>query len=277
MNHFLLIGHPIIQSVSPEIHQKLAALSAMPCDYRSLDVEPGRLAETLPSLRQVNGFNITIPYKHEIMTLLDGYDSVIARIGAVNTVKCEGGHLYGYNTDREGFLRALESAGILLAGSVLLCGAGGTARMMACEALARGCRLLVATRKLSGAKALAEELQKLYPDAEISFGTLAYLSGSYDLILNATPCGMYPDIRSMPVPAAVARSARAVFDAVYNPLETALLKAARAAGAKTQGGLPMLVWQAAAAQRIWTGAEFARPEVEKICQSMAELIRDKYC
>lgn len=272
---FCLIGHPLAQSISPEIHAKLFEMSGFAGHYALREIDPAHFAESIESLRQFAGFNVTIPYKPRILPFLDEVDPRAARYGAVNTVTCENGRMSGANTDAPGFLRALGRAGIGLSGRVLICGAGGTSRMMACEAIEHGCRLTVAATTVSKSRNFAQTLSSLYPEAEIEVSTLQYLSGSFDLILNGTPCGMVPNINACPVPLNVARSARAVFDAIYNPGETLLMRRARQAGAAVQGGLPMLVWQAAAAQEIWTGARFNPGAVDALCGEMAELIRRK--
>jgi shikimate dehydrogenase len=276
MKEFCLIGHPLGHSISPDIHEKLFALAGTEGSYALRDIEPGDLDAQVCPLRALSGFNVTIPYKQVIMPFLKSIDERAKRYNAVNTVRCENGELYGYNTDGEAFLRALAQADIPLSGRVLLCGAGGVAHMMACEVLDRGCSLMIATPTISKAARFVDELQEAYPGADIEASSLAYLSGSFDLILNGTPCGMFPDVKDMPVPPAVARSARAVFDAVYNPTETLLLKTARAAGAKTQGGLTMLVLQAAASQELWTGASFAREDIDALCEEMAALISGRF-
>lgn len=269
---FVLIGHPLAQSISPQIHRRLTALAGRQDSYALREIDPAHFDATVDGLRELSGFNITIPYKVKILPFLDRIDPPAARYGAVNTVKVENGRFAGYNTDGIGFRRALRSAGIPLKGEVLLCGTGGTARMMACEAAAEGCRIMVAGTTVGKAKRFAEALREDYPGVAVAFSALRYLSGSFDLILNATPCGMVPRTDSCAVPVRVARSARAVFDAVYNPAQTMLMRLNREAGGRVQGGLHMLVWQAAAAQEIWTGARFSPEAIDALCGEMAGLI-----
>jgi shikimate dehydrogenase len=276
MENFCLIGHPLGHSISPAIHERLFALSGFQATYVLREIEPGGLEAQIPALRDFYGFNVTLPFKQTIMPFLKTVEERALRYNAVNTVLCESGEFHGFNTDVEGFLRALTLAQIPLEGKVLLCGAGGVSRMMACEALDRGCSLVVATPTISEASRCVDSLHALYPDADIEAAALAYLSGSYDLILNGTPAGMYPDVKGCPVPLSVARSAGAVFDAVYNPVETQLLKAAASAGAKTRGGLTMLVWQAAAAQEHWTGATFKSDDIDTLCRDMARLVSSEF-
>ncbi len=279
---FCLVGYPLGHSISPEIHARLFALSGVDAAYALDDVPPWEFYARVAQWRELGGFNVTIPYKQRILPLCAGLDEAARRCGAVNTVKCRGGLFYGANTDAEGFVRALRQADIALSGRVLLCGTGGVARMMACEALARGCALTVSSRTEEKALRLAAELRELFPGAQVGAAALSVLERAapeqmrFDLLLNGTPAGMYPDIASCPVPEKTAAACAAVFDPVYNPAETVLLRAARRAGAKTQGGLPMLVEQAAAAQELWTGARFAPEEIAALCAEMAALLKERF-
>jgi shikimate dehydrogenase len=182
----------------------------------------------------------------------------------------------GCNTDAEGFLDALADGGIELRGRVLLCGAGGVSAMMGTQALIHGCALTVAARTIGKAARFVDALKASFPGAQVDAAALPYLSGSYDLILNGTPAGMYPETKVSPVPSAVARSTKAVFDAIYNPCETQLMKTAREAGAKTVGGLRMLVRQAAAAQKLWNSSEFTQADIDRLCEEMAAYISEKF-
>jgi shikimate dehydrogenase len=210
---FCLIGYPLGHSISPEIHRRLFGLSGIDAEYSLIEISPENFETNIDCLKTLDGFNVTIPHKQRILPCLDEIDPRARRYGAVNTVKC-GGKLSGFNTDVEGFLRALASAGIALSGRVLLCGAGGAARMMACEALDCGCSLVVATRSVESARSCVLDLKKLYPESNIEAQLLQDVQGSFDLILNGTPVGMYPHEDGCPVAPNVAQSALAVFDAV---------------------------------------------------------------
>lgn len=271
-----LIGHPLGHSISPQIHQRLFELSGKTGNYSCLEIAPEALESAIPSLRELSGFNVTIPYKQSVIPFLDGLEGGAQRYGSVNTVKNDNGQLIGYNTDAEGFLSALQSAGIELHGNILLCGAGGVSHMMAYEALDRGCTLTVATPTISEARSFCYELSDKYPNAQISPSTLLYTSGSFDLILNGTPCGMYPDSNGCPLPNNVIRAASAIFDAIYNPCKTVMLQKAAKAGAKTLGGLQMLVRQAAAAQKIWFGTEFTEDQLNGLCSEMEQFIQENF-
>jgi len=124
MTHYALIGHPLGHSLSPQIHRALLAAAHLEGDYRLLDIAPEDLANRLPELQTLRGFNVTIPHKQAVLSAMAELDEKAALFGAVNTVAVRGGRFYGYNTDCYGFLRSLSAAGIPLAGRVLVLGTG---------------------------------------------------------------------------------------------------------------------------------------------------------
>ena len=265
---YAVLGYPLEHTMSPFIHEKLFTAQGMSASYEKRELPPEALAQALPSLRALDGFNLTIPLKSAILPFLDQLEDRAALYRAVNTVKCSQNILTGYNTDYIGFLRALESAGITLSGRVLLCGAGGAAHMMAFEAAMAGCTVTIAARPsgLSRAQSLAQEVRGKIPGANITALTYDTVSEAFDLLLNATPAGMYPHPDCMPVEANVLARCKAVFDAVYNPRETLLLRTARQNGAVCAYGMPMLVWQAAAAQEIWNGRTFTAGQIAPVIE-----------
>ena len=259
---FALIGFPLGHTKSPQIHSLLMESAGIDGSYSARELSP----EDLPSaewLRELDGYNVTIPHKAAIIQQLDKLDKKAALYGAVNTVKNEKGKSVGYNTDCEGFLRSLKAAGIKLKGRVLILGSGGVSRMFAYESVLHGANVTIAARNAESALALKKEIkEKTKKDCRII--TLSTAAGEYDLIVNGTPVGMYPNVDASPLPKEVVEKAGAVFDAVYNPDETLLLKYAREAGVKAVNGLPMLVWQAAVAEEIWNNIKFDIDDVNKI-------------
>ena len=187
--------------------------------------------------------------------------------GAVNTVDVREDKIVGHNTDCIGFLRALESADITLGGNVLLCGSGGVARMIAFETILAGAQLTVAVREsdIPAAEEIKKEIeQKTGKTCTVML--LADVSDSYDLIVNGTPVGMYPHMDACPLPKEIIQKAGAVFDVIYNPLETKFVKYAKEAGLKYSGGLSMLVWQAAVAEEIWNDVKFSVDDIKKVTE-----------
>lgn len=267
MKNFGLTGYPLGHSMSPVIHRELCALAGIDADYSLFEISPENLGKEIGRLKKLSGFNVTIPHKIEIIKYLDSLDERASLFGAVNTVKSENGVLKGFNTDCSGFLRALDMAGISLAGSVLVCGSGGVARMFAFEAALADCALTIAVRKddIPFAEQIKAEIkEKLGRDCRVML--LSEVSEGYDLIINGTPLGMFPKVDASVLPQETVIKSKAVFDAVYNPQETLFIKYAKEGGLKYTNGLPMLVWQAAVAQEIWNGVEFTANDIKKVLE-----------
>ncbi len=266
-NQFAVIGHPISHTMSPFIHARLFNLSGYAGSYGVFDIPPDALNEKMPELRSLGGFNITIPHKQAIIPFLDELNEKSAFFHSVNTVKNENGRLVGYTTDGEGFCRALQAAGAGLNGRTVVLGAGGAARALAFEAALHGGRVTVAARShsMDAAWQLCRDLNAKVPGARADCCPMNGISGPIDLLVNATPVGMYPNTGECPIAEEVVKTAACVFDAVYNPNETALIKLARKNGVRAVGGMAMLVWQAAAAHEIWYGAKFRTEEIDRLC------------
>lgn len=275
---FALIGHPIGHTMSPFIHSRLFPLSGVSARYGVLDIPPGELAARIPLLRLLDGFNITIPLKRAVIPLLDALDKKAGVFGSVNTVKNENGRLVGYTTDGEGFVLALRAAGITPDGRTAILGAGGAARAIAFECALAGGEIQLATRPhgVPAAERLAEDLRRAVPGARVGHCLIPELSGPFDLLVNATPVGMYPNAGVSPVGPETVRQAKCVFDAVYNPGETELLRLAGAAGIPTVSGMGMLVRQAAASESIWLGSGFDEAGLSALCRDASFEMRKKF-
>lgn len=276
---FSLLGYPLGHSLSPFIHQELFRLSGVAGSYSLAEPAPKNLEQTVLSLKKQNGFNVTIPYKQRIIPFLDRLEGKAALYESVNTVWVQDGTCTGFNTDCDGFLNSLVLYDIPLHGKVLVCGSGGVSRMAVFESALAGCEVTIAVRKpdeqsdrLRAAEQLAAETAEKIPGAHVVCTTYDCAGTGYDLIVNGTPAGMYPNIDSMaPTEETVAGSA-AVFDCIYNPKKTLLLKTALAHGCKCTGGMAMLVLQAAAAQTLWYGASFKKDDLlDVIARAQAEL------
>lgn len=264
---FAVIGHPIGHTMSPFIHTKLFEIAGIKGEYTSADIPPEKLGQEYDSLRRLRGINVTIPHKAAIISFLDEIDRFAAVCGAVNTVKFSDGFAKGYNTDRLGFLKALQGIGITPHGNVIICGCGGAASMAAFVCAEFGCNVTIAARarSLKKAQSLAEKVKKEFPSCKVVAEETEKISGEFDILCNATPAGMYPNVNSCPVPDELTASCGAVFDCVYNPGETLLLKKAREMNIPAASGMAMLVWQAAAAQEIWHGFKFESEDINRLC------------
>jgi shikimate dehydrogenase len=272
-----LIGDPVEHTMSPAMHN--AAFQKIGLDYLyiPLRVAPEQLPQAVAGLKALNmvGFNVTIPHKVAIIPLLDGLDPLAEKIGAINTVVNNNGELKGYNTDAEGFYRVLLEQGISPQGkNVVLLGAGGAARAVAYILAEQGARLTVLNRQQeldwaeNIAKLILEDLQKEVKVFEL--GDIAKVLPGADLLVNATSVGMSPADKNSPVPTELLDKVPVVFDIVYNPLKTRLLKEAAAARAQTISGIDMLAWQGALAFEKWTGktapVDLMRREAVKILE-----------
>lgn len=262
---FSVIGHPIGHTMSPFIHNALFALSGKRVEYSVMDIAPENMQQDYAVLRQISGYNITIPHKQAIIPYLDELDESAERYGAVNCVS-NGEKAVGYNTDAYGFLMALETADIPLRGEVLICGCGGVARTMAFESLLAGCSLTFAVLEsdMPAAQKLKAELLEKLPESKIEIGLIGTFVKVCDLLINATPVGMYPKVDAMPVNEEQLRVTKSVFDAVYNPRKTMLIKKAEENGIPHGEGMAMLVRQAAKAHIIWYGAKFTNEQIAEV-------------
>lgn len=265
--HAEVIGDPIAHSKSPLIHRFWLERLGLEGRYERTRVEAPALPAFLAERRADPawaGCNVTIPHKQAVLPLLDRLDPLAARIGAVNTVVRDGEALVGHNSDAPGFLEPLRNrlAERHLLRTARLFGTGGAARAIAHALLGEGFHLVLIGRTLDKAAALAAELgggPDIHPAPLDAFGTpLSFdwgeMDGRLDLVVNATSLGMTGqpplplDLSHLP-PNAI------VYDAVYAPLETPLLAAASGAGHPVVDGLAMLIGQAAAAFRLFFGAE----------------------
>jgi shikimate dehydrogenase len=257
-----LIGDPVEHTMSPAMHN--AAFKKLGLDYLYVPfrVKPAELAQAVAGLRALNvrGFNVTIPHKVSVIPFLDRLDPLAEKIGAVNTVVNDGGVLRGFNTDAEGFLRALQGRGIEPRDKdIVILGAGGASRAISYILAEKGAHLTVLNRKLEldWAKNIARLIQKeLGQDVKVGELNSRNLSSALEkasILVNATSVGMSPASHRSPVPAKLLKRRLVVFDIVYNPIMTKLLKEAKAAGARVIGGVDMLAWQGALAFEKWTG------------------------
>ena len=266
-----LIGYPLKHSISPYFQQ--AAL-----DYYNLDIRyeiwESRAEELYSKVNQLRhsqnlGANVTVPYKEKVLDLLDQVDEQASLIGAVNTIVNRDGRLMGFNTDAYGFIQALrKDAQFDLEGKqVILFGAGGVARAAGFALVQEGISsLLITNRTLKRAEVLVESLLSRFDVAKsrVKVGALSWDSmeikeaiKNCHLIVNCTTVGMRYSVHEQEaiLEADLIPSSALVYDLVYNPSETPLLEMATKAGARTLGGLPMLVYQGAAAFELWMGRE----------------------
>ena len=254
---YCLMGKPVEHSLSPAIHN--ASFRAMGLDYVyvAFDVEPHDLADALRSLRALGimGANITHPHKTEALCFLDEVDREASITRSVNTIKNEDGVLKGYNTDGYGALRALiDTLGDLNGLRIAVVGAGGAGRSLVYRLSTLDCEVYLLNRTLERAKEFVERLQRT-SRAKLRYAGLDDTSSisKADVLVNATPIGM--TLPGTPVDPKCLKDQLLVFDMIYDPPKTPLLAEAERRGIKTLNGVPMLVYQAAEAERLWLGVE----------------------
>ena len=265
-----LIGYPLSHSLSPKLHQAACAAVGLQGEYRLYQVTPGDndgLAELANAMRksEIEGLNVTIPHKQAIMPLLDELTASARAIGAVNTLYIKDGKLIGHNTDAPGFLADLKKFMGNAEGEkkALVLGAGGAARAVVYALKNDQWKLTLAVRRadLSQARALIDSFESQAGNGSMNMilleaGDLAGLAGGINLIVNTTPIGMFPETDFSPWPVGLPfPGGVAVYDVVYNPRQTRLVREARAAGLRATSGLGMLVEQAARSFTCWTGRE----------------------
>ncbi len=255
-----VIGHPIQHSLSPLMHNRALQDQNLPYGYAPFDVEPALLSAAIQGMKALGfrGWNITIPYKEQVVPWCDELDEDARIMGAVNTIVHKNGKLIGYNTDGRGYVRSLPSAvyQVLDQLDVLIIGAGGAAKAIA-VALARHSvhQLTIANRTLQRGEALAQQLAPWINAMSIPFQQVEVEAARYDLIIQTTPCGLYPHVDQLPFPPTHLHSGQWVSDIVYRPLKTAFLQAAEERGCMTIDGVGMLVHQAVLAYELWTGVK----------------------
>jgi shikimate dehydrogenase len=254
-----LIGRPLRRRHSQVMHDAAFAAGGIDARYELRELEPGAVADFVAQARGPEwlGFQITAPYKRDVMSLLDVIEPEAAAIGAVNSViRAPDGSLVGFNTDAPGFAAAVRSdLGMELEGArVVVAGAGGAAHAVAHAAVSAGAaEVRVAGRRPAPAQALAERVGGGVVPITLDDPGLRDALRAADLLVNATTVGMLSP--GAVVDPALLGAHAAVFDLVYVPLETDLLRAARARGLRAAGGASMLVAQAVIAFRRWTGAD----------------------
>jgi len=256
-----LIGHPLGHSISPMFQQAAFDFMNIDARYELWDTNPDDIKKVLGGLRAADalGCNVTVPYKEMVIQMLDECDALCRRIGACNTIVNNSGKLMGYNTDADGFVKALRKYGDypLFGKKVVILGSGGVARAAGFALLNSGVGLLTIAYDIKDqAQKLVDGLRNVGGHIDMMESKdVASALADCDLLVNCTPFGMKEtplegkslvDVRDIP-------AGILVYDVVYNPLKTQLLLNAEKAGANTLEGLAMLVYQGAAAFELWTG------------------------
>jgi shikimate dehydrogenase len=260
-NFYGLIGEKLGHSLSPKIHGCIFDKLKINATYSLFEIERGNLKTAVEGMKAMGcrGVNVTIPYKIEIMDCIDKISDEAEKIGAVNTVAFSKEGLTGHNTDYFGFGFTLKRADIEVAGKkAVILGTGGAAKAVLVYLLDKGISEVIFVSRDPKAAESRIKGQKI-----ISYEELKSLENK-DIIINSTPCGMYPVMDVSPVDREIVSKFSTAVDLIYNPIETLFIKYAREAGLKTANGLYMLVAQAAAAQEIWQETKFSDEFIEEL-------------
>jgi len=261
MKRFAVIGDPIAHTLSPNLHQEVYRQLELDASFEQIHVTPNSLDSFINS-NKLDGFNVTIPHKLSIIPFLKGLDEATKTIGAVNCVH----NGKGYNTDWIGFLKAMELNGVDLNGKdCTILGAGGAARAIAYGLVQADVNsILISNRTQTKADQLLDWINSIFPTN--------FQSKNSDIIINCTPLGMWPDIESMPE--VEIQNGQILADTIYNPLETAWLKAGKTKSAKTIDGLDMFIAQGLASADIWFGEKIS----EKIkLENIKKVLKSELC
>jgi len=239
--------HPAGHTLSPVIHAAAYRALALDATFSVFDVPAARLADTVRELRAsgLTQLCVSLPHKEAALALADRVSDEARAIGAANTLTLRAGALEADNTDWIGATRTLEPLGPWAGKAATVLGAGGAARAVVYALGRLGLEVTVVNRTRARAQALIADLG----------GRVGTLDDPFDLLVNATSVGMSPDVARTPAAAVALRPGATVFDTVYRPLETRLLRDARARGCRVQDGLDMLVQQAVEQIRIWSGRQ----------------------
>lgn len=279
MKKYTLIGHPLGHSMSPFIHDRLFKLKGREVSYSLTDISPEDLNSKKEYLKsEFVGYNITIPHKVAVIPFIDKMDTSALRYNSVNCVANTQEGSVGYNTDCYGFLNSLKMNDISLDGKVLLLGCGGVGRMMAIESLLHGATLTIAIIEEARdmCNTLLAELNEKFPNIKVEVVLMSEITGSFDLVINSTPVGMFPKVDNCPLSDETISKCGAVFDAIYNPTETKLVQKFKAQGKKAVGGMAMLVLQAVKAHELWDNDTYSNDEIDEIIKQSNEKVEKDF-
>lgn len=256
---YCLLGKPVTRSLSPMIHNLFFKINTINARYLAFDIKNGyELVKAIEGIKAlgIQGFNVTIPYKIEVIKHLDELDEKAQILGAVNTVVNHNGKLKGFNTDGYGFVKSILDIGINLNNkSVVLVGAGGAAHSIAVSIANEKVKdLVIINRTLENAYKLKQLVETHYPLINVScyeMGDERDIPNNIDMLVNTTSVGMYPDINSIPISPNLFSKDTLFYDIIYKPKKTKLIIEAEKQGCKTLNGLDMLINQAIYSQKVW--------------------------
>ena len=244
---FCILGNPVAHSMSPPMHNtafRRLGLNAIYVPFQVTNLDDALLGMKALGIK---GASVTIPFKEDIIDLVDDLDGTARKIGAVNTLLFKTEGIYGTNTDWMGALRCLETLLPIEGHTFAVIGAGGAARAVLFGITEKGGRAIVVNRSEEKGRTLAEEFGASF----VSLSQVHQLEG--DCLVNTTPIGMHPKEDEIPVPQDILGRFKAVADVIYNPLKTTLLTKAEQAACRIASGFEMFVYQGVEQFELWTG------------------------
>lgn len=271
-----LLGKPVNHSKSPYMHNRSFEILGLDFAYMAFEIENHEVEKSIEAMRTLNvkGFNITMPYKEEVIRFLDKVDEEARIIGSVNTVLNHNGKLMGYNTDGKGFVKSLEEKDVKFKGEkIVILGSGGAAKAIAIQlALDSAGEIVIANRTVENAEIITSIINKNIPKVKARSIVLneKFLKEELKdakILINTTPIGMGNTIgKSLIKDTNTLHKDLFVADIIYNPLKTKLLSQAEEIGCKTMNGLNMLVYQGALGFEIWTGKDIPKIVIEDMLE-----------
>ena len=259
-NIFCIIGHPVEHSMSPTMWNPALQEFGLDYAYVAFDVHPEGLEKAINGMRVlgIKGMNVTIPHKEKVIQYLDEIDPIAQKMGAVNTIKNDDGVLKARNTDAGGAKKSLIDAGCEISEkNILFLGSGGVARSVAYILSEEANKIVLTDIVEKTALTVAKEIKEnMGANIEGKLSNVTIIKEEIkkaDILINATPLGMHPKVDASPISKELLHEDLFVFDVIYNPLQTKLMKEAAEIGCKTLGGLDMLVNQGVLAFEWWTG------------------------
>lgn len=275
-NLICLLGSPVSHSISPAMHNTAFDALGLDFSYMAFDVSKEDLPTAVEGLKKINccNFNLTMPLKTAIIPLLDEIDEAAELAQSVNTCVCQDGKLVGYTTDGIGFLQSMKDCGIKYSGTTItILGAGGAATSIITQAAMEGVeKINIFKRKNASFQKVVDFADRLTNSTNCdlfvydieNMDILNFSLQESDILINSTNVGMGDDDRSL-VPKEFLHPGLTVCDVIYHPAETRLLKDAKACGCKTMNGKYMLLYQGAAAFKLWTGKDMPIDLIKETC------------
>ncbi|MEF9952622.1 MAG: shikimate dehydrogenase [Clostridium sp.] len=267
-NVYGLIGEKLSHSISPEIHNSIFDKTDYKGRYYIFEIKKENIKSSIEGFKmlKIGGLNVTIPYKTDVIESMDFISDEAREIGAINTIKFKDGKCYGYNTDYYGFSYMFDKNSVTAKGkSVYVLGAGGATKAIIKYLIDNGAsKISIVTRDVSKVLNI-KEFKELNI---ISYRDIENIEAG-DIIINSTPCGMYPSIDQCPVSEETIKKFKVAMDIIYNPAETMFLRIAKKWGLVVENGLPMLIGQAVYAQEIFRDITIDKSIIDEICREFA--------